>query len=90
MENGYQVVEMIQANGYKPNRLTIKKGVPVKWVITSTNPYNCSTYLVVPALRLSKALEAGENIIEFTPASTGRIKFTCSMGMYTGYFNVIN
>ncbi|MBX4211628.1 MAG: sulfite exporter TauE/SafE family protein [Candidatus Yanofskybacteria bacterium] len=90
IENGIQTVEMTQTNGYKPNNLTIKKGVPVKWVITSTNPYNCSSYIMMPSLGITKALQQGKNVIEFTPQKTGTIKFTCSMGMYRGSFNVIN
>jgi plastocyanin domain-containing protein len=34
-------------------------------------------------------LAPGENIVEFTPQTVGQIKFSCSMGMYTGYFNVV-
>ena len=90
IENGVQIVEMTQAVGYSPNRLIIKKDIPVKWLINSTNPYTCSSYLVVPSLGISKALQEGNNVIEFTPTKTGTIKFTCSMGMYSGYFNVIN
>ncbi|MBI2058003.1 MAG: sulfite exporter TauE/SafE family protein [Candidatus Yanofskybacteria bacterium] len=32
----------------------------------------------------------GLNEITFTPSETGPIKFSCSMGMYTGVINVIN
>jgi plastocyanin domain-containing protein len=38
---------------------------------------------------IKKSLVAGENIIEFTPNETGRIPFSCGMGMYTGAFNVV-
>jgi plastocyanin domain-containing protein len=34
-------------------------------------------------------LDRGENVLTFTPTETGKIIFTCSMGMYSGYFNVI-
>ncbi|MFA6427490.1 MAG: sulfite exporter TauE/SafE family protein [Candidatus Magasanikbacteria bacterium] len=84
-----QIVDMTQgSSGYKPNVLTIKKGVPVKWVITSTNPYSCASSIVVPKYGISKYLEKGENIIEFTPNATGEIPFSCSMGMYRGKFIV--
>lgn len=90
VKNGVQIVEMTQAIGYSPNHLTIKKDIPVKWLVNSTNPYSCSSYLVVPGLGISKALQAGANVIEFMPTKVGTIKFTCGMGMYSGYFNVIN
>ena len=89
MENGVQVIHMTEGNdGYFPNKFSIKKGVPVKWIIEAEAPYSCASALIVPKLNISKNLEAGENIIEFTPKQTGKIPFSCSMGMYTGVFNV--
>lgn len=91
MENGVQVVKMKETNrGYEPNRFTIKKGVPVKWVITAEAPYSCASSLVMSKYGIRKNLRAGENIIEFTPTEVGQVKFSCSMGMYTGVFNVVD
>jgi sulfite exporter TauE/SafE/copper chaperone CopZ len=88
-ENNVQVVNMKQlANGYSPNKFTIKKGIPVKWVINSEEPYSCASSLVIPKLGITKKLVRGENIIEFTPTEAGTLKFSCSMGMFTGAFNV--
>ncbi len=90
MENGVQVVKMSEGSrGYFPNKFTIKKGVPVRWVIQAENPYSCASFLVVPKLGVEKTLQVGENIIEFTPEWEGKINFSCSMGMYTGYFKVL-
>lgn len=90
MENGIQVVRMTQhARGYSPNIFTIKKDIPVKWVVTSTEPYSCASSLVSKKLNIRTFLEKGENIVEFTPTETGKIQFSCSMGMYAGSFNVI-
>jgi sulfite exporter TauE/SafE/plastocyanin domain-containing protein/copper chaperone CopZ len=89
MENGVQVVRMAETNrGYTPNSFKIKKDVPVKWVIDAQAPYSCAASLVVPKLSISKSLKIGENIIEFTPTETGKLSFSCSMGMYTGAFIV--
>lgn len=88
---GVQVVRMIQnARGYSPNTFTIKKGVKVRWIVTSTDPYTCASSLVSKKLNIRQALKEGENIIEFTPTEAGKIAFTCSMGMYSGSFNVTN
>ena len=90
-QDGVQVIEMKQtAKGYQPNSFTIKRGVPVKWVITSEAPYSCASSLILPKYNISKNLLAGENIIEFTPKEVGQINFSCSMGMYTGVFNVVD
>lgn len=88
--NGVQEIRMTEGySGYSPNKFTIKKGVPVKWIINARAPYSCASSLVVPKLRISRNLEPGENIIEFTPKEAGKITFSCSMGMYTGVFNVV-
>jgi uncharacterized protein len=90
LENGIQIVRMKElANGYSPNRFTVKKDIPVKWVIDAEAPYSCASSLVMSKFNIKKNLVKGENIIEFTPREAGRIPFSCSMGMYTGSFNVI-
>lgn len=86
-----QVVRMTQnARGYSPNSFTVKKGIKVQWIVTSTDPYTCASSLVSKKLNIRQALKEGENIIEFTPTETGKIAFSCSMGMYSGSFNVVN
>lgn len=86
-----QVVRMTQsARGYSPSTFTVKKGVTVRWIVTSTDPYTCASSLVSKKLNIRQALKEGENIIEFTPTETGKIAFSCSMGMYSGSFNVVN
>ncbi len=87
--NGVQEVRMTESNsGYSPNKFSIQKGVPVKWIIDAKAPFSCASSIIVPKLNIKKSLSAGENIIEFTATETGKIAFSCSMGMYTGVFNV--
>lgn len=91
LENGIQVARMTQSSrGYYPRSFTIMKGVPVKWVITSTDANTCAASIFSAQLGVRKYLQEGENVIEFTPSQTGAIKFSCSMGMYTGSFNVVD
>lgn len=91
IRDGSQYMEMNQwAGGYKPNRFTVKKGIPVIWTVNSTDSYTCASSLVIPSLGIAKSLALGANTIEFTPPQTGFIKFSCSMGMYTGLIEVIN
>lgn len=88
--DGVQVVSMTQnANGYTPNNFTIKQNMPVKWVINSTDSNTCAASLVSQQIGVRKSLSSGQNIIEFTPTKTGKISFSCSMGMYRGAFNVV-
>ena len=91
MEDGVQIVRMTEnSRGYSPNKFTIKKGVPVKWVIDAEAPYSCASSLTLSKLGIRKTLKAGENVIEFTPKEAGKLPFSCSMGMYTGSFTVVD
>lgn len=86
-----QEIKMTQkANGYAPNVFTVKKGVPVKWIITSETSFSCASYIVMPKYGINSALKKGENIFTFTPTEVGEIPFSCSMGMYTGKFIVVD
>lgn len=89
-KDGVQIVRMTQErDGYTPDSFTIQKGIPVKWIINSTDAFSCASSIIVPQLSLARGLSAGENIIEFTPSQVGTIKFSCNMGMYGGLFNVV-
>jgi archaellum component FlaC len=84
-----QVVEMhITYEGFKPSSFTIKNGVPVKWIIYGDQVSSCTNKIIVPSLNISKSIVAGENIINFTPKTTGTIDFSCWMGMVRGKFVV--
>lgn len=88
-DDNVQVIRMDQVGaGYKPNSFTIKKNVPVKWIITSKSQ-SCAASIFSKKLNISQELTPGENVIEFTPKNTGKISFSCFMGMYGGSFNVI-
>jgi len=91
LENGVQIVKMTEASrGYYPNKFTIKKDVPVRWVIDATAPNSCASTIMISKMNIRKSLKAGENIIEFTPTEAGKLSFSCGMGMYTGLFDVVN
>jgi len=87
--NGKQIINMdVVSSGYIPNYFSVKKGIPVKWIVNGKNVFGCQGYFVVPQLNISKALSEGENIFEFTPSDLGFINFSCGMGMYRGRIEV--
>lgn len=89
--NGVQVVRMTQdSSGYSPSKFIVKKGTPVKWIVTSKDVYSCASSIVSQQLNIRKGLELGENVFEFTPSETGTIRFSCLMGMYNGSFTVVD
>lgn len=90
LENGIQIVRMTQqSRGYSPNKFTIQQNIPVKWIIDSVDAGSCASSIVASDVGVRKFLTKGENIIEFTPTKLGDIRFSCSMGMYTGKFTVV-
>jgi plastocyanin domain-containing protein len=90
VENGVQVIDMtVNYDGYSPNSFTVRKGIPVKWIIQGVNVFGCQAYFVAPSLGIQKVIDPGENIIEFTPQVSGPINFSCGMGMYRGQISVI-
>ena len=88
---GYQLVEMnFGGQGQNPAQIVLQKGVPVKWKIHNDGTQSCVTGVVVPKLGLDVPLKKGEQIIEFTPQQEGLITWSCSMGMTTGSFLVVD
>jgi sulfite exporter TauE/SafE len=89
--SGVQEVEIkVTSGGYKANSTILKAGVPVRLKLTSQNVASCARSFTIPEYNISKVLpETGVTTIDFTPTKAGRLTFTCSMGMYTGFFDVI-
>ncbi len=90
IEDGVQVIRMVQdESGYHPSALpTLKAYVPARLIVDSQNTYTCASSLVIPEYGIKRQLSPGENIIEFTPTETGKLPFSCSMGMFRGSFQV--
>lgn len=80
----------INAEGYAPNYIRVKKGEEVNLTVTSRDAYSCASAFRIPQQGISKNFGPNETqIITFTPKEAGRINFTCSMGMYSGVIEVL-
>lgn len=86
-----QTIEIkVTASGYSPNRIQVRKGVPVTLKLIGVDAYSCAAAFRIPSLGIKKNLQANETqIVTFTPEKTGKIPFSCSMGMYSGVIEVI-
>jgi uncharacterized protein len=88
-ENGYQIIRMeVNRYGWVPDKFVLKKGVPVKWVITGKEINGCNNAIQVPKFGLNFDITSGEQIIEFTPDEEGIVSWSCWMGMIPGVFIV--
>ena len=84
------ITSTLTSRGY-PN-ITVKKGVPVVWNLqAASNVINgCNQTLVLSKFGLRVNLQAGDNIIQFTPTQSGTIQYSCWMGMQTGKITVVD
>lgn len=85
--SGVAVPELtiIVDGGYSPNTVRAKKGERLRLVFDRKNDSSCSEEVVIPAFGVKKFLPTGERTtIDVTPTESGRIPFSCGMGMLRG------
>lgn len=89
--NNYQQVTInITNDGYNPDRVTVKKDIPVKLTLQSSETYTCALSFILKEFNIKTFLAAIDTkTFEFTPTKTGSYQYTCSMGMYSGTLEVI-
>lgn len=86
-----QTIHMdVVKTGFKPNKFTLRKGIPVKWVIDAKEINECNKAIVVPSYDLKVEFKPGVQIVEFTPTEAGVIPWSCWMGMIPGTFIVVD
>jgi uncharacterized protein len=73
-------------SGYTPQRLFAKAGIPILLNIVTANTYSCARDFVIPALGVEKLLpQSGIVPVDIPAQVAGTVmRFSCSMGMYTG------
>ena len=84
-----RLVVDVSDTSYSPSALAAKAGTPAQLVLRTNNTVGCTRALVVPKLNLEQILpKTGETVVELGTLKPGRLGFTCSMGMYSGYIEV--
>jgi sulfite exporter TauE/SafE/copper chaperone CopZ len=79
----------VYRNGYEP--IKVKKDIPVVWTIhvDKGSLNGCNNPIVIPKYDLEVKLIEGDNVVEFTPTTSGTITFSCWMGMIRSSITVI-
>jgi sulfite exporter TauE/SafE len=92
IKDGYQYVDItVTSRGYTANTNTLKAGVPVRLTLTTDGVLGCSRAFTIPDQNLFKLLPVtGTEVVEFTPEKPGTLIYTCSMGMYSGAFQIVD
>jgi uncharacterized protein len=81
-----QLILQVKNNGYFPETLYARANQPTTLTMITQNTVSCSRDFVIPALDYYALLPStGQETVEIPPQEPGTIiRFTCSMGMYTG------
>lgn len=88
---GVQTVDIsVFPVSYNPNYIQVKAGIPVRLNLTPSGGLGCTSFFRIPQLGVTQKLAQGATTpVEFTPQAPGKLRFTCSMGMYSGVIEVI-
>ena len=90
-EKGVHVVELaVTEKGFEPGAVKLKKGEPVKLVVTRKTDVTCATELVMDEYKIDAKLPLNTPVeIAFTPGQGGTLRYGCAMGkMIAGTFVV--
>jgi plastocyanin domain-containing protein len=76
----------IEVSGaYKPDRVEVKAGEPIRLVFTRTTWDNCTREVVFPTLKVRKSLPTNKAVTIDLPAlAPGEYPFECGMAMIKG------
>lgn len=82
---GYQEATITVKKGYRPHRIVVEKGMPVRLHFIRDEDDPCSERVIFADVGVDRRLPAfRDTTIEFTPLTSGTFLFTCQMGMYRG------
>jgi hypothetical protein len=73
-------------SGYSPRILHARADIPITLNLVTNQTYSCSRSFVIPTLGVEKLLpSSGTETISIPAQTAGTVmRFSCSMGMYTG------
>ncbi|GAA1604667.1 hypothetical protein GCM10009789_68300 [Kribbella sancticallisti] len=79
------VIIQARSNGYLPEIVTAKAGIPTTLVVATNKTGGCVRSFVVPDLDKQLVLEpTGEATIDLGTPKPGTLSYSCGMGMYGG------
>ena len=75
----------VTAKGFDPDQVHVKKGEPIRLLITRTTDQTCAKQLVVKDAGVRKDLPLNQPVtIDLTPQKAGEIRYACGMDMISG------
>lgn len=71
--------------GFEPSPITLKKGEPVKLLVTRVTEQTCATDIVIDEPKTHAALPLNQEVaVSFTPTKTGELHYGCAMDKMVG------
>jgi plastocyanin domain-containing protein len=87
--NGLQEVLITVDGGYRPDRIIVNIGEPVRLSFDRLDRNSCLDEVLIPDFGISTRLPVGQTTtVEFTPTKIGEYAFTCGMRMFRGVIEV--
>jgi plastocyanin domain-containing protein len=84
-DTGVQEVRITVKGAYSPDRIVVKRGVPVRLDFYRDETSSCTDTVVFGDFGISRPLPAYRTTpVEFTPDKTGEFTFNCGMNMVRG------
>lgn len=75
----------VTKNGFEPNKITAKKGEPLRLIVTRKTDATCGKEIVIAGAGIRKALPLNQRVmIDFTPSKTGKLRYACGTNMISG------
>jgi plastocyanin domain-containing protein len=87
--NGVQEVLITVDGGYRPDRVVVVVGKPVRLSFHRLDRNTCLDEVLIADFGISISLPVGQTTtVEFTPTKVGEYAFTCGMRMFRGVIEV--
>ncbi len=79
---GQQIIDITAKGGYTPRTSTAKAGIPTILRFHTSGTFDCSSYIRIPSMGLSKNLPSTGTMDIPVDAKVGALIGMCGMGMY--------
>ena len=80
-----KVTIALTEKGYQPTSLKLRRGTPAQVTFIRKVSATCGTQVVIPEYDIKRDLPLNQPVsVEFTPNKSGRLTFSCGMGMLQG------
>ncbi|MEO5918769.1 MAG: cupredoxin domain-containing protein [Candidatus Limnocylindrales bacterium] len=88
---GHQVVTITIRDGYHPNSIVARAGMPLRLVLRRDEDDACSERVVFSRPKLDRRVSlTGTTTIDLPAQPPGQVRFTCGMGRYHGRIDLVD